>query len=283
MPGVTWVPVDDGETAIRHHIFIAMETPPSSCSLQYLASGSSRLDDRRLYAHSVMTCQRLATALAALILLTPMLLFAELDVPTATIAPAHEKNATRKVCSVAAAAASPRLPSEPAEDTPVHVISSNHGLTAHVSYWNGQALIQLRAQCQDRNGLQRSIMVTLDAPEVEALTRDIARAENMLRNTISGHVMLRRTSSSGSFPPRTQDDTDIWRWFPGRAMYAPPCGGSLSITRASYAPPETAFNTTDACSRWSAMTSPRLPGPPSWGPSGSRTPWPSFWHRNRRT
>ena len=97
------------------------------------------------------------------------------------MAPTHEKNAAHKVHSAAAAAASPRLPSEPAEDTPVYVISSNHGLTAHVSYWNGQALLQLSTQCEDRNGSQRSIMLTLDAVEVETLADDITQADNMLQ------------------------------------------------------------------------------------------------------
>ena len=102
------------------------------------------------------------------------------SIQTATMAPTHEKNANCKVRS-AAAAASSRLPSEPAEDTPVYVISSNHGLTAHVSHWNGQALLQLGTRCQDRKGSQCSIMVTLDAVEVEVLAHDIARVENMLQ------------------------------------------------------------------------------------------------------
>ena len=75
----------------------------------------------------------------------------------------------------------PRLPSESSEDIPVYVIFSKHGWTAHVSYWNGQALLQLCAQCQDRNGSQCSIMVTLDLSEVEALERDISRAETLLQ------------------------------------------------------------------------------------------------------
>ena len=74
----------------------------------------------------------------------------------------------------------PRLPSDSAEDIPVYVIFSKHGWTAHVNYWNGQALLQLCAQCQDRNGSQCSIMVTLDLSEVEALERDISRAETLL-------------------------------------------------------------------------------------------------------
>ena len=73
----------------------------------------------------------------------------------------------------------PKLPSESAEDIPVYVILSKHGWTAHVSYWNGQALLQLCAQCQDRNGSQCSIMVTLDLSE--ALERDISRAETLLQ------------------------------------------------------------------------------------------------------
>ena len=74
-----------------------------------------------------------------------------------------------------------RLPSESAEDIPVYVIFSKHGWTAHVSSWNGQALLQLCAQCQDRNGSQCSIMVTLDLSEVEALEHDIGQAETLLQ------------------------------------------------------------------------------------------------------
>ena len=54
-------------------------------------------------------------------------------------------------------------------------------LDGHNSYWNGWALLQLCTQCQDRNGSQCSIMVTLDTSEVEALGRNIARAENLLQ------------------------------------------------------------------------------------------------------
>ena len=50
-----------------------------------------------------------------------------------------------------------------------------------MSYWNGQALLQLCAPYQDRNGSQCSIMVTLDLSEVEALERDIGRAETLLQ------------------------------------------------------------------------------------------------------
>ena len=77
-PGVIRTSVNDGETVIRQHVFIAMETPPSSCSLPSSAMGSSCLDDRQPCTRGVMTCQRLATALTALIMLTSMLLFARL-------------------------------------------------------------------------------------------------------------------------------------------------------------------------------------------------------------
>ena len=59
-------------------IFIAMDTLPSSCSPS-LASGSSRLDARRPCARGVTPCQRQATALATLLLLTPVLLLAVMD------------------------------------------------------------------------------------------------------------------------------------------------------------------------------------------------------------
>ena len=191
MPTIIRAPVYDRETVIRQYFFIVMETPPSSCSPPSLVSGSSHLDDRQPCAQGMMTCQRLATALDALILLIPMLIFAWLDSQSESWKHASpltvlnitdegdEKNNARKICTTAAATASPRLPSEPAEDTPVYVISSIHGFTAHDSYWNGRALLQLCAQCQDRNGAQHH--GALDAVEVEALARDIAWVENMLQ------------------------------------------------------------------------------------------------------
>ena len=45
----------------------------------------------------------------------------------------------RTVLVEAAIRAPPWLASKPTEDSPVYVISSNHGLTAHVSYWNKQS------------------------------------------------------------------------------------------------------------------------------------------------
>ena len=60
-------------------VFIAMDTPPSSCSPQSSASGFSRLDARRPCARGVTPCQRLATALDTLVLLTPVLLLTVLD------------------------------------------------------------------------------------------------------------------------------------------------------------------------------------------------------------
>ena len=55
-------------------VFIAMDTPPSSCSPPSSASGSSRP-----CARGVTPCQRLAKALATLLLLTPVLLLAVMD------------------------------------------------------------------------------------------------------------------------------------------------------------------------------------------------------------
>ena len=45
---------------------------PSSCSLPFSASGSSGLDTRRPCARCVTPCERLTTALATLLLLTPV-------------------------------------------------------------------------------------------------------------------------------------------------------------------------------------------------------------------
>ena len=60
-------------------VFIAMDTPPSSSSPPSLVSGSSRLDAWWLCAWGVTPCQRLATALATLLLLTPVLLLDVMD------------------------------------------------------------------------------------------------------------------------------------------------------------------------------------------------------------
>ena len=76
--------------------------------------------------------------------------------------------------------AAPRLPDEPTEDAPTYMISSNHGLTAHVGYWNSWLLLQLLARAQDRNGAPRVILVTFELAELDALERDIGRAEALL-------------------------------------------------------------------------------------------------------
>ena len=60
------------------------------------------------------------------------------------------------------------------------MISSNHGLTAHVGYWNSRPLLQLRARAQDRNGAPRAILVTLELAELDVLERDIGWAEALL-------------------------------------------------------------------------------------------------------
>ena len=76
--------------------------------------------------------------------------------------------------------AAPRLPAEPTADAPTYMISSNHGLTAHIGYWNSRPLLQLRARAQDRNGAPLAILVTLELAELDALERDIGRAEALL-------------------------------------------------------------------------------------------------------
>ena len=91
------------------------------------------------------------------------------------MAPTHDKTAsTRRGLS---AGVGPKIPSEPVEDTPVYVISGNHGLTAHMGYWNRRTLLQLCTQCQDRNGSQRNVMFTVDLDEVHALEHDISQVE----------------------------------------------------------------------------------------------------------
>ena len=101
-----------------------------------------------------------------------------------------------------------RLPSESAEDIPVYVIFSKYIWTAHVSYWNGQALLQLCAQCQDRNDAQCSIMVTLDLSEVEALERDISRAETLLQEH---NVRTRKGTARLLFHQLSTEDSRHYR------------------------------------------------------------------------
>ena len=60
------------------------------------------------------------------------------------------------------------------------MISSNHGLTAHVGYWNSPPLLQLCTRVQDRNGAPRTILVTLELAELDALEWNIGRAEALL-------------------------------------------------------------------------------------------------------
>ena len=81
---------------------------------------------------------------------------------------------------IPACPAAPRLPAELNEDAPTYMISSNHGLTANVGYWNSRPLLQLRARAQYRNGAPRTILLTLEFAEVDALERDIGRAEALL-------------------------------------------------------------------------------------------------------
>ena len=191
----------------------------------------------------------------------------------------HEKNTACKVC---------RLPSEPAEDTGERELQQSWlDSPCQLLEWPGPA--------PAAHSMPRQEWLTAqhhgDPGHVRGLgpsNRYLSGGEYDLRNTMPGHVMPQHASSSDSFPPRTQDVTSIWRSVGGRAMYSPPCRGSLSITRASYAPPETESSTmlnssaySDACSHWSTMTLPRRPGPPSGCPSESRTPWPSFGHVNR--
>ena len=183
-----------------------------------------------------------------------------------------------------------RIPSESAEDITVYVIFSTYIWTAHVSYWNGQALLQLCAQCQDRNDSQCSIMVILDLSEVEALERDISRAETLLQEH---NVKTRKGTGRLLFHQLSTEDSRHYRHFGsvnGKVLYGPPCRGSWSITRASYAPPETVFNIMrnsskccDTCSHSYVTISRWLPGLPSIWLSRNRTTWLSSWPGNKRT
>ena len=107
---------------------------------------------------------------------------------------------------------------------------------------------------------------------------------------MSGHVRAQHGSSSTSFPQRTPDITGTWRSVNGKVLSGPPCRGSRSITRASYAPPETVFNIMrnsskccDACSHSYVTISRWLPGLPSIWLSRNRTTWLSSWPGNKMT
>ena len=105
------------------------------------------------------------------------------------------------------------------------MISSNHGLTAHVGYWNSWPLLQLRAWAQDRNG---AILVTLELAELDALERNIGRAEALLNehntrpHAAPARLLFRQlfTQIPGGYA--------IWRLVAGKAMWGPPWGGSSS-------------------------------------------------------
>ena len=100
-----------------------------------------------------------------------------LAVPSLPDASQHTMASAKKIPARPALAA-PRLPAELTEDAPTYMISSNHGLTAHVGFWNARPLLQLHARAQDRNGAPLSILVTL--AELDALERDISRVETLL-------------------------------------------------------------------------------------------------------
>ena len=101
------------------------------------------------------------------------------------MAPAHDKNAVRKGRSTAGA--STRLPSEPTEDTPVYVISSNHGLTADVPYWNEQDLLQLCAQW-DFTGTWSVDGKVMNAPLCRG-SSSITRASYVPSETVSNTML----------------------------------------------------------------------------------------------
>ena len=87
----------------------------------------------------------------------------------------------------------PRLPAETTEDALTYMISSNHGLTAHVGYWNSRPLLQLRAWAQERNGAPRAILVMMELAELDALERDIGRVEALLNeHNTRMHALLFR-------------------------------------------------------------------------------------------
>ena len=72
--------------------------------------------------------------------------------PPSSMAPAHDNAATRGGRGAGPSGTAPRMPADPIMDMSIYMISSNYGLAAHVRYWNGCALLQLCAQCQDHNG-----------------------------------------------------------------------------------------------------------------------------------
>ena len=60
------------------------------------------------------------------------------------MAPAHDKTAAAHGgLGTGSSYAVPKMLVDPVQEMTVYVISGNHGLTAHVAYWNGHALLQL--------------------------------------------------------------------------------------------------------------------------------------------
>ena len=100
--------------------------------------------------------------------------------------------------------AASRLPAELTENAPTYMISSNHGLTAHVGYWDSRPLLQLHARAQDRNGAPRAILVMLELAELDALERNIGRAEAFLNehntrtHAAPGRLLFRQLSTPDS-------------------------------------------------------------------------------------
>ena len=137
--------------------------------------------------------------------------------PTATMAPVHEKNATHKIII----AWWPMSVVGMDGPCPSCMLNAKTGTTRSAASWWPWLHRSLRPwhATSPRRGI-------------------------CSRKTMRGSMMPWHASSSGSFLPRTQDVAGTWRSAAGRVMYAPPYSGSLSIIRASYAPPETTSSAT---------------------------------------
>ena len=94
--------------------------------------------------------------------------------------------------------AAPRLPAEPTKDAPTYMISSNHGLTAHVGYWNSRLLLQLQARAQDRNGAPRAILVTFELAELDALAEALLNEHNTRTHAAPARLLFRQLSTPDS-------------------------------------------------------------------------------------
>ena len=72
-----------------------------------------------------------------------------------------------------------KIQPESMEETPVYVISGNHGLITYVCHWNGHGLLQLNCHWQDSQGETRQVVVTIENNELDTMEQDIRKAKDL--------------------------------------------------------------------------------------------------------